>query len=100
MLEAPHDEEGGLREIRPEDVGVHSRALDGRIPRPSSIHFEIGDIVSPDDKGNLGEVISVDASGVHVRLIDKYKGRTADLYFPAGALELVRRKPPLRKLLL
>jgi hypothetical protein len=100
MLEAPHDDEGGLREIRPEDVGARSIILDGRAQQTAITDFEPGDIVSPDDRGNLGEVVSVDAKGVLVRLTDKYKGRTAELYFPAGALDLIRRRSPLRELLL
>lgn len=103
MLEAPRDLDGGFTEILPQDVGVEALLGNGLacvVPTPDTSTFALGDIVSPDDRGNVGEVISLDERGVGVRLIDKHDGRTADRFFSPAVLELIRRKPVLRALIL
>lgn len=62
--------------------------------------FQIGDIVTPDDRKNLGEVIEVEPDRIKVRLVDKHKGLTAELYYPGGSLQLVRRATEPRVLTL
>jgi hypothetical protein len=86
--------DGGVEDIRPEQFGFGAAQPE----TPTAFAFQIGDQVSPPDRDNLGEVIAVEATRVQVRLVNKHSGNTAELFFPPGVLQLVRRSEPAREL--
>lgn len=90
-----------MDDTRNPDGGVHDipRESGGSQPGTAS-KFQVGDIVSPLDRDNQGEVIAVDADRVQVRLVDKYKGTTAELFFAPAALKLTQRPTEQRALVL
>lgn len=91
MTDVTRNIEGGVQDI-PRDEG-------GPVPG-SALKFEVGDVVAPLDRDNQGEVIHVEADRVQVRLVDKYKGKTADLFFVPAALKLIQRPTEQRELAL
>jgi hypothetical protein len=55
--------------------------------------FQVGDLVSPADRENLGEVVAIESGFVVVHFVNAETGESADRCFPPAALLLKRRKP-------
>lgn len=60
-------------------------------PEPTAIEFQIGDLVSPADRDNLGSVIALSESACQVRFVDRESGQCAEKWFGFHELRLVRR---------
>lgn len=82
------DQEGGAEDMPPPPE--HEQRAE--------FQFQVGDIVSPDDRGNQGVVIAVEPGCVQVQIVDKHTGLTSELFFHPAALKLVKRIADARRL--
>lgn len=81
------DEQGGAEDMPPPEQG----------PRPVWM-FQVGDVVSPDDRGNQGVVLEVEPVRVLVQLVDKHTGNVSELFFHPAGLKLIKRASEPRSL--
>lgn len=67
---------------------VSREAAEPRMRRPGE--FRVGDLVSPSDRDNQGEVTSVGDGRVSVHFVNPETGKDADRYFVPAQLKLLR----------
>ena len=95
-------EQGGSFEIRPEDI-FDSAPDSSNAPRANASPAPLpdmrpGDIVSPADRENVGEVLQVDGRRALVYFVNKKEGGSSEKWFPTAALVFLRRPSKQREL--
>lgn len=81
------DEQGGVEDMPPPQQEAREEFI-----------FQVGDLVSPDDRGNQGVVIAVEPGRVTVQIVDKHTGNSAELFYQPASLRLVKRLSDARTL--